>query len=568
MSSATALTCSTMISPGNRVHGGDRHGVLRGDRGDRGHPVDATASERLEVGLDAGAAAGVGAGDREDARWAVGGHGERRIGRRSVVTLAPPRVGRPRSSDAHECSPPWPPSRSRASAPRRSRSRSTSGAGLPTFTLVGLPDRAIRESRERVRAALLNSGLDFPQKRLTVNLAPAHVRKAGPELRPRDRRRGARGQRAGAAGGARGVRARGRAVAERRAAAGARSAERRARRPPRGLPAAPRARAERAGGGARRGHRGHARSRRSRGWPTCSTAAGRRSRRAPAVPDPAEPPPESAGPRRRARPGGREASARDRGGRRPQRADGRAAGRRARRCSPAGCPGSCRRRASRRRSRSRRCTARPASAPAGSPPSARSARRTTRSRRRASWAAAAGRCPARSRSRTAACCSWTSCPEFARSAVDALRQPLEEGRVEITRGQRTLDFPANAIVVAACNRCPCARPPDRCACTTRRARALPAPPERAARGPDRPRLPGGAVPARGARRPGPTTRRASHPRRCAPASWRPAGASSSAWRAPACSATATWTDGSHAARSPLEADARRPPAGGARAGSR
>jgi magnesium chelatase family protein len=56
-------------------------------------------------------------------------------------------------------------------------------------------------------------------------------------------------------------------------------------------------------------------------------------------------------------------------------------------------------------------------------------------------------------------------PEFARSALDALRQPLEEGRVEITRGQRSLDFPANAIVVAACNRCPCARPPDRCACT-------------------------------------------------------------------------------------------------------
>jgi magnesium chelatase family protein len=56
-------------------------------------------------------------------------------------------------------------------------------------------------------------------------------------------------------------------------------------------------------------------------------------------------------------------------------------------------------------------------------------------------------------------------PEFARSAVDALRQPLEEGRVEITRGQRMLEFPANAIVVAACNRCPCARPPDRCSCT-------------------------------------------------------------------------------------------------------
>jgi magnesium chelatase family protein len=52
--------------------------------------------------------------------------------------------------------------------------------GLPTFTLVGLPDRAIRESRERVRTALLNSGHEFPQKRITVNLAPANLRKAGP----------------------------------------------------------------------------------------------------------------------------------------------------------------------------------------------------------------------------------------------------------------------------------------------------------------------------------------------------------------------------------------------------
>ena len=52
-------------------------------------------------------------------------------------------------------------------------------AGLPTFTLVGLADRAVRESRERVRAALLNSGLEFPQKRLAANLAPAHVHKHG-----------------------------------------------------------------------------------------------------------------------------------------------------------------------------------------------------------------------------------------------------------------------------------------------------------------------------------------------------------------------------------------------------
>jgi magnesium chelatase family protein len=57
-------------------------------------------------------------------------------------------------------------------------------------------------------------------------------------------------------------------------------------------------------------------------------------------------------------------------------------------------------------------------------------------------------------------------PEFGRAAVDALRQPLEEGYVEIMRGQRTLEFPANAIVVGACNRCPCARRADQCTCTS------------------------------------------------------------------------------------------------------
>jgi magnesium chelatase family protein len=51
--------------------------------------------------------------------------------------------------------------------------------GLPLFTVVGMPDRAVREARERVRAALLNSGLEFPLQRLTANMAPARVRKAG-----------------------------------------------------------------------------------------------------------------------------------------------------------------------------------------------------------------------------------------------------------------------------------------------------------------------------------------------------------------------------------------------------
>lgn len=52
--------------------------------------------------------------------------------------------------------------------------------GLPSLTIVGLPDAAVKESSERVRAAIRNSGLIFPHRRLTVNLAPADIRKAGP----------------------------------------------------------------------------------------------------------------------------------------------------------------------------------------------------------------------------------------------------------------------------------------------------------------------------------------------------------------------------------------------------
>ncbi len=52
--------------------------------------------------------------------------------------------------------------------------------GLPAFTVVGLGDKAVQESRERVRAAIKNSGLTFPMKRLTVNLAPADLPKMGP----------------------------------------------------------------------------------------------------------------------------------------------------------------------------------------------------------------------------------------------------------------------------------------------------------------------------------------------------------------------------------------------------
>jgi len=52
--------------------------------------------------------------------------------------------------------------------------------GLPSFTVVGLPDTAVQEARERVRAAIRNSGCTFPTKRITVNLAPADLRKEGP----------------------------------------------------------------------------------------------------------------------------------------------------------------------------------------------------------------------------------------------------------------------------------------------------------------------------------------------------------------------------------------------------
>ena len=51
--------------------------------------------------------------------------------------------------------------------------------GLPVFTMVGLPDTSVRESRDRVRTAIRNSGFEFPGHRITVNLAPADIRKAG-----------------------------------------------------------------------------------------------------------------------------------------------------------------------------------------------------------------------------------------------------------------------------------------------------------------------------------------------------------------------------------------------------
>ena len=53
------------------------------------------------------------------------------------------------------------------------------GSGLPVFSIVGLPATAVKESKDRVRAALQNSGFEFPAGRITVNLSPADLPKEG-----------------------------------------------------------------------------------------------------------------------------------------------------------------------------------------------------------------------------------------------------------------------------------------------------------------------------------------------------------------------------------------------------
>ncbi|GAC1304006.1 MAG: YifB family Mg chelatase-like AAA ATPase [Vulcanimicrobiaceae bacterium] len=60
------------------------------------------------------------------------------------------------------------------------RVEADSAAGTPSFAIIGLPDRALAEARERVRAAIVNSGYRFPAGRVLVNLAPADIRKVGP----------------------------------------------------------------------------------------------------------------------------------------------------------------------------------------------------------------------------------------------------------------------------------------------------------------------------------------------------------------------------------------------------
>ncbi|MBU1932616.1 MAG: hypothetical protein KKC66_01780, partial [Candidatus Omnitrophica bacterium] len=52
--------------------------------------------------------------------------------------------------------------------------------GLPAVVIVGLPDTAIKESRDRVRSAIKNSGFEYPSQKITINLAPCNIKKEGP----------------------------------------------------------------------------------------------------------------------------------------------------------------------------------------------------------------------------------------------------------------------------------------------------------------------------------------------------------------------------------------------------
>ena len=66
--------------------------------------------------------------------------------------------------------------------PTKLKSKSTSAGGTPNIVIVGLPDTAVKESRDRVTTAITNSGYRWPRGRTTINLAPADIKKEGPSF--------------------------------------------------------------------------------------------------------------------------------------------------------------------------------------------------------------------------------------------------------------------------------------------------------------------------------------------------------------------------------------------------
>ena len=432
-------------------------------------------------------------------------------------------------------------------------------SGLPAFTIIGLPDAALGEARDRVRAAINNSGLPFTLRRLTVNLQPAYLPKAGttfdlaiavavltssdllPERRVRERRapRRARPRRPGAAGARRPAGGAGGRAG--RPAAGSSS-----RTPTRARPRlvdgvevlrgrlagrAGRALPRRAGAGAaaRRPARprragGPRRPSRRRRRPEPGCTAGSACDRRPTWPT---------WPVRR-RPGARSRSPP------PVATTCSWSGRRvpARRCWPPGCRGCCPTSTATWPSRSPPCTRWSDSSRADGglitrPP-------FVDPHHTASVAAIVGGGSGLPRPGAISLAHGgvlflDEAPEWSRATLDALRQPLEDGTLTIHRSKATAEYPARFQLVLAANPCPCGRasgPRPGLHLHADGPAPLPAPALRAAAGPGRPAdlgpaghpRPRSAGSGRGSRRPSwrPGSRRRAAPscERLAGTPWR------------------------------------------------
>ena len=353
------------------------------------------------------------------------------------------------------------------------------GAGLPTFAIVGLPDLAVQEARERVRSALRASGFDLPNARIVVNLAPGPLRKHGTGFDLPHRGRSAHGDQAASACHRGRVHDSRRVVARRSVrsvhgmlahALAARAQHRPLLGPADAVPSLSLQDLD---------YRPHQASRAAAGRCArdgrCTLEAGGASNG-----------------RLRllggGRPRAREARVAHRGSRRSQRADDRPAGfgQDDARQAPADDP----------------AAARKCGAPGdGARPLRRRTRRCGSARRRqaVSRATPLGLDRGACRRRLAAASGrgllahngvlfLDEMPEFGPAALQALRQPLEDGHITLVRAEGRLLFPARFALVGAANPCPCGflrRPPKALLMPSGSCGTLSGPDRRAAHGPRR-----------------------------------------------------------------------------------